>query len=220
MAAPYDAIGGDVDPNYGAPVPPESRPDIRLVTDADVDAVSISLARAFHDDPVKLHLTGGTTLSEQRVAPFFRAFQRMQMPHGHVYTTADLGAAAIWAPPGHWKVPFTSVLKNAPTFLKLYGWRFLPNLQVLSDMERKHPDDPHYYLEIIGTDPAHQGKGYGTALMRPMVERADAEGVGMYLESSKESNVPFYARFGFEVRDTLDHRRGGPRMWLMWREPR
>jgi hypothetical protein len=53
-----------------------------------------------------------------------------------------------------------------------------------------------------------------------MCAKADAEGVGMYLESSKESNVPFCSRCGFEVRDTLHHRRKGPSMWLMWRDPR
>ncbi len=55
--------------------------------------------------------------------------------------------------------------------------------------------------------------------MQPMVERSDDEGVGMYLESSKESNVAFYGRFGFEVRKVL-HLRNGPEMWAMWRRPR
>ena len=75
---------------------------------------------------------------------------------------------------------------------------------MLNDIERKHPKEPHYYLEFVGTTPAAQGTGMGTKVIAPMCERADAEGVGMYLESSKESNVPFYARFGFEVRETLE----------------
>ncbi len=112
---------------------------IRHVLAADVEATSISLARAFHDDPVKLFLTGGKVLSERRVAPFFRAFQQIQLPHGHVYCTDDLGAAAIWAPPGEWKMPLRSVVRNSPTFLKMYGWRFLANLAVLADMEKAHP---------------------------------------------------------------------------------
>lgn len=197
--------------------------EIRPVTSADLDATSTSLARAFHDDPVKLFLAGGASLPEARVAPFFHTFQRIQMPNGHVYTTADRGAAAIWSPPGHWKIPFRTVVRHSPTFLKLYRWRFVPNLKVLDAMEKAHPEAPHYYLEIIGTDPQHQGKGYGRALITPMVDRADDEGVGMYLESSKESNVPYYSRFGFEVTSTIDHGRpgrGGPRMWLMWRDPR
>ena len=40
-----------------------------------------------------------------------------------------------------------------------------------------------------------------------------------YLESSKERNVAYYARHGFRVREELDLPRG-PRVWLMWRDPR
>ena len=196
-------------------------PTIRPATSADSDPIATTLAKAFHDDPVKLHLVGGKVVSQERVKPFFTTFQKIQLPHGHVYTTPGYEAAAIWAPPDHWKIPFTTVLKNTPTFLKLYGLRLIPNLGVLSVMEKAHGEveSPHYYLEIIGTDPAHQGKGFGAALMQPMVERSDDEGVGMYLESSKESNVAFYGRFGFEVRKVL-HLRNGPDMWAMWRKPR
>ena len=195
-------------------------PTIRPATSADSDAISTSLAKAFHDDPVKLHLLGGRSVSLEKVKPFFATFQKMQLPHGHVYTTEGYEAAAIWAPPGHWKVPFSQVLKNSPAFLKLYGLRLFPNLGVLSAMEKAHAeiDYPHYYLEIIGTAPEHQGKGCGAALMQPMVERADTEGVGMYLESSKESNIAFYGRYGFAVRRVLQLK-NGPQMWLMERTP-
>ena len=97
--------------------------------------------------------------------------------------------------------------------------RSLPNLLVLTEIGKNHPE-PHYCLELMGTDPAQQGRGLGAALIEPMVERADDEGVGMYLESSKESNVPYYKRFGFKVTRELQHRRNGPSMWLMWREQR
>jgi hypothetical protein len=64
----------------------------------------------------------------------------------------------------------------------------------------------------------------GTHLMQPMIERCDIEGVGAYLESSKEANLGFYGRFGFEVTRVLTHKgpRGtdGPQQWLMWRSPR
>jgi ribosomal protein S18 acetylase RimI-like enzyme len=194
-------------------------PDIRNATLDDVPAISRTLARAFADDPVKLFLCGGESLPIDRAAAFFTAFQRIQFAHGHVYTTPGHEAAAVWAPPGAWKVPMRQIVRHSPTFLRLYGLRFFPNLAVLTDLEKRHPTDPHYYLEFIGTDPVHQGKGLATALMQPMVEQADVDGVGMYLESSKASNVAFYARFGFEVRDEIVHRRNGPRQWLMWRDP-
>lgn len=194
--------------------------NIRTATPNDVAPISLTLAKAFHDDPVKSFLAGGRTLTVQQVLPFFDAFTRIQMPHGHAYTTEGHEAAALWAPPGEWKVPMTKVLRYTPRFLKLYGTRFIPNLSVLTDLEKLHPPEPHYYLEFIGTDPAHQGKGFGRALMEPMMERADREGVGMYLENSKEQNLAFYGRHGFEVRQQMTHRRSGPSMWLMWRDPR
>lgn len=193
---------------------------MRHVTPEDIGAVSVTLARAFHDDPIKIHLAGGRELTEQQILPFFDAFTRIQLRHGHAYTTANHEAAALWAPPDHWKVGFGQVARYAPRFLRLYGTRFLSNLLVLTDLEKLHPTEPHYYLEFIGTDPQHQGKGFGRALMEPMVERADREGVGMYLENSKEQNLAFYGRYGFEVRRTMQHRRNGPTMWLMWRDPR
>jgi ribosomal protein S18 acetylase RimI-like enzyme len=195
-------------------------PGIRQVTAADIDAVALTLAKAFEDDPVKLFLTGGKSLAPERTTPFFTAFQRIQLPHGLVFTTPGLEAASIWAPPGEWKIPITKIVRHSPAFLKLYGVRFFSNLGVLADMEKLHPTEPHYYLEVIGTDPAHQGKGFGSKLMGPILDRADREGVGAYLESSKESNVSFYSRFGFEVTQELHHRRNGPTMWLMWRDPR
>ena len=198
---------------------------IKRATAADVSAVSTTLAKAFADDPIKLFLCGGRQLPTEKVATFFTAMQKIQAEHGLVFVASGAepgtqsGAVAVWAPPDTWKIPFRRIVRHTPTFVRLYGARFLPNLQVLTDMEKHHPTAPHYYLEFIGTDPAHQGKGLGTALMRPMIEQADVEGVGMYLESSKESNVAFYARFGFQVQHVLHHRRNGPPMWLMWRDP-
>ena len=199
---------------------PTDIPAIRQLVAAEIPAAALTLAEAFHDDPLKSFLAGGKELTTKRVLPFFDAFIRIQLPHELVYTTPAHEAIALWAPPGEWKLPITKVLRYAPRFLKLYGLRFIPNLQVLTDLEKLHPEEPHYYLEILGTSPAHQGKGFGRALMEPMVERADREGVGLYLESSKESNVAFYGRFGFQVRTVMTHRRNGPTQWLMWRDPR
>lgn len=197
-------------------------PVVRHASPADIKPIARSLAEAFHDDPVKAHLIGGKSVSVEKVMPFFVAFQQIQLPHGHVYTTSGHEAAAIWAPPGHWKVPISQIVRKSPMFLRLYGWRLAPNLGVLGTVEKAHAElapDPHYYLEFLGTGPAHQGKGLGSALIKPMVERADVEAVAMYLESSKASNVPFYARFGFEVVREIQLRKG-PMMWAMRRAPR
>jgi ribosomal protein S18 acetylase RimI-like enzyme len=194
---------------------------LRQATEADLPVVARVLAEAFADDPVKCFLIRSTPVPVARNETFFNVFGGIQLAHGHVYLTVGGEAAAVWAPPDAWKIPFSKVARHSPTFIRLYGRRFLPNLGVLNAMERAHPTAPHYYLEFIGTSPAHQGKGHGSALINPMLDRADEEGVGMYLESSKDTNVPYYRRFGFEVTRTLVHRgRNAPTMWLMWRDPR
>ena len=85
-------------------------------------------------------------------------------------------------------------------------------------MEKAHPEEPHWYLAVLGTAPEHQGKGVGSALISPILQKCDAEGVPAYLESSKESNIPFYQRHGFEVTGEIKVK-NGPTLWPMWRDP-
>jgi ribosomal protein S18 acetylase RimI-like enzyme len=87
-------------------------------------------------------------------------------------------------------------------------------------MEERHPDDrSHWYLFILGTEQAAQGQGLGSALLDHMLGRVDADGMPAYLESSSERNLALYGRHGFEVTSEVVIP-GGPRIWLMWREPR
>jgi ribosomal protein S18 acetylase RimI-like enzyme len=86
--------------------------------------------------------------------------------------------------------------------------------------ERKHPaTPPHWYLVWLGTDPSAQGNGLASAVLRPVLEHCDTDGVAAYVESSKERNITFYARHGFRVIRELRLPRG-PTVWPMWREPR
>jgi ribosomal protein S18 acetylase RimI-like enzyme len=68
---------------------------------------------------------------------------------------------------------------------------------LLEQMARHHPDEPHWYLPLIGVDPAHQGKGLGGALMSYALERCDCDGTTAYLESTNPRNVSLYERHGF-----------------------
>lgn len=84
-----------------------------------------------------------------------------------------------------------------------------------------HPHDrAHAYLLMIGVTPERQGEGLGTALMAPVLERCDREGVPAYLEASSARSRALYERLGFVFMGTAVQLPDGPQMWPMWREPR
>ncbi|MGH2969837.1 MAG: GNAT family N-acetyltransferase, partial [Solirubrobacteraceae bacterium] len=75
----------------------------------------------------------------------------------------------------------------------------------------------HWYLDYIAVEPAGQGRGIGSALLRPMLERCDAERMPAYLNASTARSRDLYARHGFEVRSEFRLPFGGPPLWRMWR---
>jgi GNAT superfamily N-acetyltransferase len=103
--------------------------------------------------------------------------------------------------------------------VRLFGLRLGTAIALLNAVERIHPKEPHWYLAVLGTDPEHQGHGIGSAVMTPVLERCDEEGIGAYLESSKERNLAFYGRHGFVAGEPV-RLRGAPPLWPMWRDPR
>jgi GNAT superfamily N-acetyltransferase len=94
-------------------------------------------------------------------------------------------------------------------------------LKALNFIEHKHPRTPaHWYLPIIGVARARQGRGFGAALLRPVLERCDHDGTPAYLEASTARNRALYERHGFKVVEECRYAADGPPMWRMWREPR
>ena len=59
-----------------------------------------------------------------------------------------------------------------------------------------------------------------TAALAPGLARCDAEGQCAALDTSDPANLDFHARHGFHVVDEFELPDGGPRMWVMLREPR
>jgi GNAT superfamily N-acetyltransferase len=195
-------------------------PSVRLARPDDLKALCHALALAFEDDPVMEFLFPSPEGRVEKLERFFAMLARFQhLPHGGCYTTDDHVGGALWDPPEHWKMPFSAILRGTPTLLSLMGLRTVTALRTLSVAEKLHPKQPHWYLAILGTAPAEQGKGVGSALLAPVLDRCDREGIPAYLESSKETNVPFYRRHGFEVTREI-HLPDGPTLWAMWREPR
>lgn len=185
------------------------------------DRAAAVLARAFHDDPVFAHLVpSGAPGREGRLAALFAAQARTAAHHGRVLVSEGGEAAALWLAPGRWKATPSVLLRETVPAVRALRGRTIQGLRVQVALERVHPAEPHWYLHALGTDPAHQGRGHGSALLATVLDRCDDEGVPAYLESSKHGNIPFYERHGFRVTSEVALPAGGPSAWPMWRDPR
>ncbi|MDR3475109.1 MAG: GNAT family N-acetyltransferase [Devosia sp.] len=199
----------------------ESGTTARAITWADADAVADTLGRAFHDDPLICHLLPDAASRPVRIRKLFKLLFKLGLPYGACSATAGIEAVALWRPPGQWHIPLWQYLTNGPAFLDLFGVAGAGRVMGIMDyIEHRHPREPHWYLQAIGTDTAKQGKGYGGVVMRRELARADAAGMPCYLESSKDTNIPIYQSFGFEVTGEIQVPGGGPVIWPMWRGAR
>jgi ribosomal protein S18 acetylase RimI-like enzyme len=196
---------------------------VRPFVRADLNSAVAALTRAFLDDPVMKWIFPDERMRERRLPPFFATALRSTGLHSEgtevVVAAGQVQGCAIWMAPGTWRPPLRRQLAALPSVI----FRLRSRLPVASvtygALQRVHPERPHWYLSGIGTDPPAQGTGVGSELMRSRLVRCDAAGEAAYLESSNEANVPFYQRHGFRVTGELTVPGGGPRFWLMWREP-
>ncbi len=185
----------------------------------DEAAAAQVLADAFYDDPFTAWMYPAPDRRRERFRRQAARLLALTRKRNRALRTADDGACALWLPPGEPALTRGEQLRIAPVVAPALGLR-LPRVAAMLDlMDRRHPHEPHWYLFVVGSDPARRGQGHGRAVIQPVLDDCDRDGVPAYLESSNPANVPYYARFGFEVTGEL-RRAGSPPMVPMWREPR
>jgi GNAT superfamily N-acetyltransferase len=198
--------------------------EVRPAQKSDVRALSATLGRAFYEDPCMNWMLPDDRLRGKGLPRMFAILARRRYLAGGGVEVAtngsEIGAATMWEPPGRPKQSRVEELLLMPAFLWVFQSRARAAQEVAALMEKVHPQEPHWYLLAIGSDPSVRGAGFGQALMRSRLDRCDAEDAPAYLENSNPKNEPYYLRFGFEVTGEIKLPDGGPSMWPMWRKPR
>jgi ribosomal protein S18 acetylase RimI-like enzyme len=192
-----------------------TKPIIKAVTPANADQAVGTIVLAFSADPIArwfypdpheylLHLPG-----------FVREFAGKAFEQCSAYYIDGYLGAALWLPPD---------VHPDETALAALLQRTIPEknqqeiFAFIEQMDRSHPSEPHWYLPMIGVDPAQQGKGYGSALLKHALERCDDEGKLAYLEASSPKSIPLYQRHGFELVSTIEVG-SSPPLFPMVRKP-
>lgn len=204
----------------GLPVRPQpDGSDVRRIDAGDLERYADVLAAAFEHDPLLEWVHPDAAGRRERLRREFEMWvRRVYRPLGECWTTDRFAGAATWAPPG-WKMGPLAQLRLMPGTVRLAGRDSGRMVRMLNAFDRVHPKEPHWYLPFIGVAPEWQGRGFGSALLRPVLERCDAERVPAYLESTSPRNRALYERHGFEVTGQIDIGRGAPPVYAMWRDP-
>jgi len=191
------------------------------MTGDGVAPVARTLALAFENDPHFAWIARNQRTRRVRLERSFATFiKHLWLPPDEGFVHQRLIGAALWLPPDGWHVSLLTQLRLGPATVSALRADTPRLLRALNFIERRHPrQPPHWYLPIIGVTPAWQGRGYGAALLRPMLERCDRERIPAYLEASTPRNRALYERHGFEVVEECSYAADAPPMWRLWREP-
>lgn len=184
---------------------------------SEIPMLADALARAFYDDPVCQHVWPNDARRRTYANLSFTRQMEVLWDRRVIHADAETRSVAVWARPDEWDIPLQAVLRTVPTWLRArVGLRAL--LAYLRT-DKLHPEEPHWYLEFLGTVPEAQGKGLGGAVLEPVLAQADREGVAVWTWSSNRKNLAFYHRHGFVVLDELPFADRGPSIFPIRRAP-
>ncbi len=180
-----------------------------------------SLTRAFLDYALMKYVNIELAPRRRGVGTLYGGVVRDTLRHGEVHVSAGLEGACCWLPPGVGLPSFTREVRSGMLGLPFgFGWAGFQRLvefdKVQRQLHEKYALGPHWFLATIGVDPAHQGRGIGSALMAPVLARADQQRVPCYLETHTTGNVRLYERHGFRVMEHIENPTSVP-LWAMLR---
>jgi GNAT superfamily N-acetyltransferase len=197
-------------------------PRVRVARVNELQRVIEIFALGFADDPVWGRWTLPGVPAEHRIKPlesFWAPYVRGSAAYDGVLVLEDLSAVALWVPPGVADLDEAGEAAAAEATRRVCGQRADLIDAGWELFAQSRPQDPHWYLSLLATDPSSRGRGLGMALVGQVLERVDAAGLPAYLESTNPGNAARYQRAGFELVGHFDLP-DGPRVDRMWRPAR
>ena len=179
---------------------------IRQATADRVEHLAGVLGRALASEPmIAWPFRGELDPEPDRAATLFRILLERYVEAGVVWEDALGRGCAAWIPPGRLDIFETTDVLARETIGPVTddgGARY----DIFWEWIGGHfPDEQVWFLDMVGVDPAHQGAGIGSALIRFGLERADADRAPRrFLETGNAQERPVLRA----VRVPRDRRRG------------
>jgi ribosomal protein S18 acetylase RimI-like enzyme len=159
-----------------------------------------TLVLAFSTDPIVRWMYPQPQQYLTYFPNFVKAFAGQAFDTGTAYYVNGYAGTALWFSPGVElnEAPLIALLQES-----ISESRHEQIFAILEQISEYHPNQPHWYLPLIGVEPTQQSKGYGSALIEQVLRRCDRDQIPAYLESSNPDNFRFYERHGFEQLATI-----------------
>jgi ribosomal protein S18 acetylase RimI-like enzyme len=192
--------------------------DLTRATKADHLRIKNIMGDVFDDDPVNRWVFG----DQLDVGLYYaHAAKVLFLEKGMCWIAeGELGAAMLLRPGIKKQISILKLLPLLGPIIRKGGIKALiRGIKVDEFLAKKAPkEQPFYYLFAIGARKSARGQGVGSQLMRACISEAEQHSMPIYLENSKEENLGFYHRHGFELIEKIEPGGTGcPPMWLMMR---
>lgn len=200
--------------------------EIERLAEDNAERAGATLAKAFFNDPLAVYMLPDPDERRTLLPWHFATLARYGALFGEAYTTGG-GArgVAVWLPPGEAEMTPQRIaaagMDEAPVVLGVDAWeRFMGVMEFLEGLHAADMPGEHWYLAVIGVDPEAAGTGLGSALLQPVLDAADKQGLSCYLETAEADNQAFYEKHGFAAVRQGAEPTSGLDYWTFRREPR
>jgi GNAT superfamily N-acetyltransferase len=194
--------------------------DWRRTRSADASAVVGTLAAAFAGDPVwGTWACGDAPDRVGLLEVFWKPWVDAGLKYDGFRMAPDASVVSGWVPPGVHETDDEDEAAIEAVTLRLFAERAALLLEAYGLFEANRPAEPHWYLSLLATHPAHRGQGLGMRMVADLLEPIDAAHQPTYLESTNPANDARYESVGF-LRHGSFTLPEGPTVTTMWRPAR
>jgi GNAT superfamily N-acetyltransferase len=199
-------------------------PDPHRIVRADLEEAATVLALAFADDPLWVAIAPEAPARARLLGRLYRLVLAPAVDAGRVIAIGrPVAGVAVWHLPGDARSGPRGLLDAAiaaasllPSALSLA--RALRVQRTFAVMRQVHATGRIARLEHVGVLPAARGRGVASALIRPLLCRAEANGLPAWTETVTPGNVALYEHMGFKVVASAAVAPLGVTLWGLRRE--
>lgn len=183
------------------------------------------VAAAFFSYPMFTFYFPDEKRREKELPWYMEQVLNCALAYGEVYTNPEGSGVVFTLPPGHTKLSQWEYMQHGfaltPVVLGLKDFNRSQECEAFvgETHERLMRGRPHYYLWGLTVDPKVKKQGIGSAMLKKVLDIADAARMPTYLETHDEKNVAYYESKGFKLISTEKFPHFELDIWCMVREP-